>query len=79
MVMLNKLRYDATKPLGGENQPILCQCERFTMGIPNMIKEGRLPNTVEHRRCRHIKRLREELADKLMDSIEQNAEAAAHV
>jgi hypothetical protein len=32
-----------------------CTCENFSMGIPRMIADGRLPNTIANRRCFHIK------------------------
>ncbi len=46
-----------------------CSCEWFTMGIPRMITAGELPDTPEHRRCRHIRRVLWTIANQALDHL----------
>jgi len=32
-----------------------CSCEAFTIGTPHRIKTGQLANTIENRRCKHLR------------------------
>lgn len=52
-----------------EQYPEICACEDFQMGIPRMIKEGKIPDTREHRRCFHIRYLRAKLADAMVEHL----------
>lgn len=49
--------------LDSQKYPEVCSCENFQLGIPHMIKEGKIPDTIEHRRCWHIRVIRSKLAD----------------
>ncbi len=49
--------------------PEVCSCENFQLGIPDMINRGTLPDTLEHRRCYHIRFVRSKLADALTAEI----------
>ncbi len=48
-----------------------CSCERFTMGIPKLIKEGQLRDTVPNRRCRHLIQVLEALANERVDELKR--------
>lgn len=52
-----------------EKYPEVCSCEDFQMGIPRMVKEGKIPDTIEHRRCWHIRAVRSKLADLLQEHL----------
>lgn len=46
--------------------PEVCSCENFQLGIPHMVAEGTIPDTVEHRRCWHIRAVRDQLASAMI-------------
>ncbi len=49
--------------------PATCSCEWFQMGIPRLIAEGKLPESVEHRRCKHIRRVMMVLAGAMVEHL----------